>query len=170
MTRKYTKERLALLVPTSVSFADLMRQLGLTKWSGGIQNLLADRVKEYGLSTAHFTGQATNCGSMHRGGPDKKHFSEILVKRHTREQVARLRRALLESGRAHACEVCGQGPKWKGKVLCLQMDHKNGDRTDNRPKNLRFICPNCHSQTENFSGKTRSSGGMQTHRPQKPAP
>jgi hypothetical protein len=45
---------------------------------------------------------------------------------------------------------CGQGPEWNGKTLVLQLDHENGDCTDNRLENLRFLCPNCHSQTETF--------------------
>ncbi len=48
------------------------------------------------------------------------------------------------------CTLCGQGPEWNGKVLVLQLDHENGDCTDNRLENLRFMCPNCHSQTETF--------------------
>ncbi|MFL3866496.1 HNH endonuclease [Streptomyces bacillaris] len=35
------------------------------------------------------------------------------------------------------------------------MDHVNGEWWDNRPENLRLLCPNlcpsCHSQTQSFS-------------------
>lgn len=40
-----------------------------------------------------------------------------------------------------------------GKPITLQLDHINGINNDNRIENLRFICPNCHSQTHNYSGK-----------------
>ncbi|WP_211369931.1 HNH endonuclease [Nonomuraea turkmeniaca] len=30
---------------------------------------------------------------------------------------------------------------------------------DNRIDNLRFLCPNCHSQTENFAGKGKTKQG-----------
>jgi hypothetical protein len=36
--------------------------------------------------------------------------------------------------------------------LVLQLDHINGEKTDNRLENLRFLCPNCHSQTETYAG------------------
>lgn len=47
-------------------------------------------------------------------------------------------------------------PEWAGSKLTLQLDHINGDRSDNRVENLRILCPNCHTQTETFSGKRKS--------------
>lgn len=43
--------------------------------------------------------------------------------------------------------------EWNGKPLTLQLHHINGNNRDNRLENLTFLCPNCHSQTDNFSGK-----------------
>jgi DNA-directed RNA polymerase subunit RPC12/RpoP len=39
------------------------------------------------------------------------------------------------------------------KEIILQLDHINGINNDNRIENLRFLCPNCHSQTETYTGK-----------------
>lgn len=55
------------------------------------------------------------------------------------------------------CEECGLGTWWNGKKLTLQLDHKDGDRTNNAFENLRIVCPNCHTQTPTFSrGKFRA--------------
>ena len=44
-------------------------------------------------------------------------------------------------------------PFWNGKKLVFQLDHINGKRNDHRLENLRWLCPNCHSQTETYCGK-----------------
>ena len=51
----------------------------------------------------------------------------------------------------YICE-CGIIYSWNNKSITLQLDHINGINNDNRLENLRFLCPNCHSQTETFCG------------------
>lgn len=53
----------------------------------------------------------------------------------------------------YKCGVCPIKDIWNDKPLVLVLDHINGIPNDNRLENLRFLCPNCNSQTETFAGK-----------------
>jgi hypothetical protein len=64
-----------------------------------------------------------------------------------------LKRRLIAAGLGKsACEACGISD-WLDKPLSLALHHVNGDGRDNRLENLQLLCPNCHSQTENFAGR-----------------
>lgn len=126
------------------SIAGVMRHFGL-RANGGNSTHMRNRLNKYGIDTSHFTGAAWNKGGVAR---NRKEISEILVvlpEGSNRPKRAQLKRAMLESGLPYQCE-CGNLGEWQGKTLCLEIDHINGDWYDNRLENLRFRCPNCHSQ------------------------
>lgn len=72
------------------------------------------------------------------------------VERGTIKQLI-LRLNLLE----YKCSICNLNPIWKNKKLTLIIDHINGINNDNRLSNLRFVCPNCDSQLETFTGRNK---------------
>ena len=148
---KYTKEILVPIVSNSFSILDVIKKLGM-KFSGGLHSHLTIRIKSFGIDMSHFHGQGWNKG---KSPINKRLWKSILVKRNSdyKEKTQILRRALLESGREYKCEECGLKDCWNNKPICIQIDHKDGDVTNNIPKNLRFLCPNCHSQTETFGTK-----------------
>lgn len=53
----------------------------------------------------------------------------------------------------YKCDVCGLNGIWLGNPLTLHLDHKDGVRGNNEIENLRFLCPNCHEQTDTNKGK-----------------
>jgi hypothetical protein len=69
-----------------------------------------------------------------------------------------LKKYLLAEGVPNRCKECGID-KWNDKPITLELDHINGDRYDNRRKNLRLLCPNCHSQTPTWKGKGKKNHG-----------
>jgi len=64
----------------------------------------------------------------------------------------------LKKLRGNRCEECGI-TEHNGKPITFQVDHINGDRTDNRHENLKIMCPNCHSQTSTYGVKNISEEG-----------
>ena len=55
------------------------------------------------------------------------------------------------------CAGCGLD-SWLGELLTLELDHINGNSEDNTEKNLRCLCPNCHSQTPTYKAKNIGNG------------
>lgn len=130
-----------------------MRQIGYKNLTGGSHTHLSRKIRRLGLDTSHFMGSVGALRRFKHTG--KKLPVEILVfKDGGRREVAyRLRRALIESGIEYVCYECGIGPEWNSKDLVLEVDHKNNKCTDNRIENLRFLCPNCHSQRKHKMNK-----------------
>ena len=66
-----------------------------------------------------------------------------------------IKRYILE--RDKGCSVCGIS-EWMDKPVTLEIDHVDGDYRNNNEKNLRAICPNCHSQTPTFKNRNNGKG------------
>ncbi|MEU0057663.1 HNH endonuclease [Streptomyces sp. NPDC006334] len=155
---------LATAVAASASVAGVLAALGRSN-SGTARALVKRSIAAHGLSTVHFTGQG------HRRGvrsPHRRPAAEILVvvaPGSPRTKTTLLRRALDDLGVPRVCDECGLGETWHGRRLVLEIDHINGDRLDNRRKNLRYLCPSCHSQTSSFSKRRREDATASAPRP-----
>lgn len=159
MGTKYTRELLQPIVVSSCSVAQVIRKLGLRQ-SGGNHYYLSRKIAALGIDVSHFTGKASNRGPGHVGGNAKLLPSEILIYDRLggkRERTPQLRRALIESGVLERCRVCDVGVTWQDRKLVLHVDHIDGDCLNNRSGNLRFLCPNCHSQTDTYCSKNRKA-------------
>ncbi len=141
---KISDELLVEAVKNSSSVFGVLRYLQI-KCAGGSHNHYSRRIKRLGLDISHFTGQLWSKG---RVDLPKKSADEILVMTdgYRRQHASMLRRALLEKGIPYCCTKCGQGPEWRGNPLTLDVDHIDENWLNNQLDNLRFLCPNYHSQ------------------------
>lgn len=102
------------------------------------------------IDYSHFTGRARQY---------KKARQTSLIEYLTNSvgiSTCKLKKKLFESGiKDNKCEICGIS-EWNGKPLICQMHHINGNNKDNRIENLQILCPNCHSQTDNYCGSANT--------------
>lgn len=132
-------------VANSTSYRQVLLHFGV-KPAGGSQSHIKRVIQKFDVDTSHFLGQGHNRG---KSSPIRKTAEQILVilpEENGRPKVIQLRRAMLESGVNFECVLCGIGNEWNGSKLVLEVDHINRNWLDNRLENLRFLCPNCHSQ------------------------
>ncbi len=161
MKTKYTKDVLGPIVRQAKNWSDIMRALDLSVAGGNYRNLQRV-IKALEIDISHFTGNAWNKGETKethdsvrsRSEIVKIPDSEVFKENSTYLGGAKLRRRLLELGWDYLCNQCGIS-EWQNKPLTLHLDHINGNHTDNRFENLRFLCPNCHQQTPTWGNITR---------------
>jgi hypothetical protein len=119
-------------------------------------------MRHFGFASSTWTDAVRRGALVPR--PQAMPVEELLRGRRHRGHV---KRRLIKLGlKEDRCEVCGISG-WLGRPLSLALHHVNGDGEDNRLENLQLLCPNCHSQTENFAGRKRrwTAGGPQRASP-----
>jgi Zn finger protein HypA/HybF involved in hydrogenase expression len=158
MTRKRTSiiwttslESLQKLLDNSCSFVEVLNNLGLSAHSGN-HRTLQERIKHDNLNIEILAAK-------------RKEKVKIINKRrqiniediftvNSNFSTKTVKSKVLQGNLIeYKCNNCGNNGRWNGEKLILQLEHKNGNSKDHRLENLCFLCPNCHSQTETFSGK-----------------
>lgn len=69
----------------------------------------------------------------------------------------RIRRRILVDRNGCKCFVCLRDT-WGERPMPVELDHIDGDSTNNSEENLRLICPNCHAFTDTYKGKNKGHG------------
>lgn len=110
----------------------------------------------------HFRGWAEKHGLTIKRGPRSVVGSQFRRK-HTNEDMFSVDspcdrgmvrdRIISDNLLSYICTLCGNEGVHNNLPLSLHLDHLNGVNTDHRLENLRFLCPNCHSQTDTYGGK-----------------
>lgn len=150
-TGSLTDEDLQKIVNECYSLTQVIEKVGWTL-SGSAHKFIRRELVNRNIDFSHFRFAGANFGVFHKGGKSTSFEKMSLRKKRVSGQSLR-RRMITEKLKKDQCEICGQLPKHNGKSLVLQVNHKDGDKTNNKLENLEIICPNCHTQTETFTGK-----------------
>lgn len=140
----WSKERLEEAINHSFTYCDVLRYLNIPL-QGNNASTLKRKIKEYNLDISHFTL---------KGKRTKKDYikAEHYLCENSNIQTNKLKNKLLFEGiKEYKCECCGL-ENWLGKPIVLQLHHIDGNKNNNKLENLQLLCPNCHSQTDNYCG------------------
>lgn len=151
--RSWSDGQLQVAVAKSRSYRAVLIELKLIP-AGGNYAQITSRIKSLNLDTSHFTGKGWNVGMQFRPTPPKP-IEELLVAG-SAYQSHRLKKRLFLSGlKKPACELCGWSQESPDGRIPVELDHVNGDHSDNRIENLRILCPNCHSLQPTHRGRNK---------------
>ena len=78
--------------------------------------------------------------------------------------VSRHIRRYLYEKHNNCCEKCG----WNevnphSSRIPLEIEHKDGDYSNNKEENLELLCPNCHALTSTYKGANKGNGRLGRH-------
>ena len=158
---RYTQEQISEYCRTSYSYAEVLKKMQL-HISGNNYRKLQNRIKKFNIDISHFTGQKwRDSPNMQSRDPqldikEKWNLDEILCKDSPVTQKVLRGYVRRHNVIPYKCCKCGSDGMWQGEPLSLELDHIDGDDHNNIPSNLRYLCPNCHSQTKTFRGKNKA--------------
>ena len=138
------------LVKSSLNISEVLFKLGYTtvgnSWG---YSEVKKRMTDLNLTSKDFRGKAPMLNAIKKVDKTKL-FCE------NSNHARRVLRATIirENMLPYKCAICGIN-QWNGKTLSLELDHINGINNDNRLENLRFLCPNCHSQTDTYGARNK---------------
>lgn len=160
---KWTSEQLINAVINNTSYRGVLSDIGLRP-TGGNYTAIKLKINSLKLDTNHFKGKAWNKGLTGSTANNKIPTVKLLQK-NVRYQSHKLKIRLYNEGyKVPKCEICGWAKHTLDGRIPVELDHINGDNTDNRLENLRILCPNCHSLQLTHRGKNirsaRANGGI----------
>ena len=138
--REYSDEQFIEAVKNNKSIFGVLKELKLRPVGGNYMTVHRN-VAKFNCNTDHWTNQGWSKNMKLKDWSSYKRPDRIKVH--------------LIKERGHQCENCNN-TDWMDKQIILELDHIDGDRTNNDPSNLRLLCPNCHSQTPTWRRRKKA--------------
>ena len=149
---KLSDEQFVELLKKSSTISEVLFKLGYTvKGNSWGYSQVKRRMDDLNLDYSIFKGKSAVIKITKLNNVRK----EDILKENCKHQRTVLRRYVIKNNLiTYKCAICGC-TEWQGKTLSLELDHINGINNDNRLENLRFLCPNCHSQTSTYGSRNQ---------------
>lgn len=152
--KKLNLDEVRKVVIETLSSSEACRRLGMSTQGSAtrFRKFLDDNEIDY----SHWTGQLWSKGktSLDDERLRKTKDNSLIFTENSNASSHYVRSLLLKHNlKEYKCESCSLSDQWNSKPINLQMDHINGNRKDHRLENLRWLCPNCHSQTDTFCAR-----------------
>jgi hypothetical protein len=145
-------EIFAKVVKESGSIRQVLLTMGLVP-AGGNYLTVKRRIMALRLDTKHFWGQGHLKGKKNTWHPKASLPLILVAQSGYKGGTSRLKKRLLDERLLERkCYECGL-TEWKNQPIPLELEHKNGNNTDNRLENLTLLCPNCHALTPTYRAK-----------------
>lgn len=141
----FSKEELEQFVKESYSYAELCRKCGYNDRSGNATKSIKNMVEYYNFDISHFKGQNWNKNNFNY---ERFEYGRAIKSSEAIKAIAFIR--------GYQCERCKLS-NWFEEPITLELHHIDGDNLNNELQNLQILCPNCHSQTENWRGRNISN-------------
>lgn len=145
----YSEQHVREAVQNSICWTDVLKNLGLSP-QGGNETTIKRYVKKYNISIEHFDIKIALARNNKTIGVNRLCKTDQPVHR---SQIRAL--VIKEKLLPYVCNECDSPPVWRDKPLTLELDHIDGDTSNNIITNLRFLCPNCHDQTLTYGRRKR---------------
>lgn len=140
--RSWSDEDLTKAVYESYNMCEVLSKIGI-RFGGGSFQIIKKHILRLKLNTSHFKRKPRSI--------TKYPIGDVFIEHCKMASSAFRRKVLKLKIIPYICEECSNSGEYLGRPLSLQLDHKNGIHNDNRIENLRWLCPNCHSQTSTYS-------------------
>lgn len=173
---QFEREMFVMFTQESRSILQLAEKLGFKKtetpgkrsqYSGTVYREIHKYIRLFDVDISHMTGMGWSsgltgetCESLRRNGLRRGRPWNVIFVENCKYNIKGqelIKRLVRDGKRELKCQGCGIN-SWNGNPIVLQLHHVNGVVNDNREENLEIVCPNCHSQTENWAGRNIQIG------------
>ena len=142
-------EKIKKAVKESINFTEVLNKLEIPR-QGNNSKTLRKILDDNNLDYSHFTGRARFYNTNYINAEEYLNGFKNIKSAQLKEKL--LKENLIEN----KCAICGL-TEWQNKPITLQLHHIDGNSNNNCLNNLQLLCPNCHSQTDNYCGNANKN-------------